>query len=346
MSWRSQPGKALGRCVFVMLLAFAGCDSGQPPPPPAQTHGEPSSTAGTTPAQPAQTESSLPGGESGVSNANHGVVLTNKELGMAVSGQGAGTPGRTVDVLERQVVTLLPDLREAYEHERAQEPALMGSLDVSMTVEPGGAVSDLRFPIKRVSSERLTATVFDQMRGWMFPSAELPVQLRFTLLFIPPGMDEASILLWEKRLGSRPVIEKVGETPEPTVVASAQPPGKKKAEEAPEKRSLDSPRSPAAKSPAAGRPPVPPAPSRPNKKDASPVELTGWYRVLYPTVLRDHPQTSAAVVTRLRKGVRVNVVNVIKGQWLEVRSIADRPSGFLWWEDAVPEQAEQAERRP
>jgi hypothetical protein len=272
------------------------------------------------------------------------VVLANKELGMAVSGQGAGSPERSLDVLERQVLTLLPELRAVYEQERAQDPALMGSLDVNMVIEPNGGVSDLRFPVKRVSHDRLTSVVFDRMRAWMFPPTDLPVQLRFTLLFVPPGMDDASILLWEKRLGSRPVIERIGESPTPIVAAAV--PGKKPGEEVQKEKQANTPSTMRAKPTVAERRLATAKDSQTKKReDTAPSEITGWYRVLYPTALRSAPQSSARVIAQLRGGTRVRVVNVIRGQWLEVRSVSDRPPGFLWWEDAAPERAEKAERR-
>jgi hypothetical protein len=253
---------------------------------------------------------------------------------MVVSGQGSGNPARSLDVLERQVMTLLSDVREVYERERAQEPGLMGSLDVNMTVEANGGVSDLRFPVKRVSNDHLTSAVFDQLRAWIFPPDDLPVQLRFTLLFIPPGMDEASILLWEKRLGSRPVIEKVGETPTLVVAAAPSPEKLSSGETAKSKQHTAD----AVKKSAA-------APPRPRRAEEPRRAAPGWYRVLQPTVLRADPALSARAVVGLRQGLRVRVVGIVKGQWLEVHSVSNRPPGFLRREDAAPERVERAERR-
>jgi hypothetical protein len=274
-----------------------------------------------------------------------GAVLANRELGMNVSGPGATNPTRTVEVLDRQINIFLPAIRETYEHLRMQDPALMGSLDVTMTIEANGSVSEVRFPVKRVSNDKLVSTVFDQMRNWVFPQAEVEAQLRFAMLFIPPGMDEASILLWEKRLGSRPVMEKPNEVAAPVAVASAHPPEREVGGTAPESRH---------EGPATAPPPklapltrVQPSPeSAPTSRGRSGEEaITGWYRVLYPTVLRSEPNESAKVVTRLSKGTRVRVVRLVREKWLEVRSVSDRPPGYLWWEDAMAEREEQAERR-
>jgi len=78
----------------------------------------------------------------------------------------------------------------------------MGSLEVQMQIEPTGIVSELRFPLQRISSEKLMVAVYDQMRTWRFPPAETPVGLRYRLLFIPPGLEAKSITAWEEKLGS------------------------------------------------------------------------------------------------------------------------------------------------
>jgi hypothetical protein len=264
---------------------------------------------------------------------------------MSVSGQGAENPARSLDTLERQVITLLPELREVYERERAHDAALMGSLDINMTIEPNGGVSDLRFPVKRVSHERLTTAAFEQLRVWVFPPADLPVQMRFTLLFIPPGMDEASVLLWEKRLGSRPIIEKVGEVAAPVAVAAVPAPEKRSAEEASQKPTKGEQASSSAKSSNGEKKTATTSPARPGKDEAASRPVVGWYRVRQPTVLRASPDMSAKAIARLRQGLRVRVVGVAKREWLEVHSVNKRPPGFLWREDVVPERTDRAEQR-
>lgn len=329
--------------VLVLLFAVGGCGGEKESPPATVSHEEVDSAPEKTLPQPSPRELSEER-EMVASPSASGVVLANKELGMTVSGQGEQSPERSLDMLERQVLTLLPELRDVYERERAHEPALMGSLDVNMVIEPNGKVSDVRFPVKRISYERLTSLVFDQLRAWTFPPADLPVQLRFTLLFVPPEIDEASILLWEKRLGSRPVFERIGDFPTPALTAAV--PGKEPGEKVQQEKRTESAPTMQTKSTLADKKQAVVKDSRAKQKRATaPSEITGWYRVLYPTALRSAPQSSAQVITELQGGIRVRVVNVIDGQWLEVRSVADRPSGFLWWEDAAPERRERAERR-
>lgn len=330
--------------LFLSIAAMSGCGGGGTPSSSSETSRAVQSEAKTAPVQEPEKTVQEAGSPTNVP-VSRGVVLANRELGMMVSGQGSGNPARSLDVLERQVITLLPDVREIYEHEQAQEPGLMGSLDVNMTVEANGRVSDLRFPVKRVSNDHLTSAVFDELRAWTFPPDDLPVQLRFTLLFIPPGMDEASILLWEKRLGSRPVIEKVGEPSTPAVIATTTSPEKRAVGEATKAYHEGKSTLPHENDGALGK--RPPATVRAPLKQSETSKRTaaGWYRVLQPTVLRADPNISSSAVARLRQGLRVRVVGVVKGQWLEVQSVSDRPPGFLRLEEAVPERVERAERR-
>ncbi|MGE0683156.1 MAG: SH3 domain-containing protein [Candidatus Binatia bacterium] len=330
--------------MLAILFAVSGCGGEKEPSPTAEPHEEVRTVPGELVSQQPPPGVLSEEERRPTPPTAQGVVLANKELGMTVSGQGAGSPERSLDILERQVLAFLPELRTVYEQERAQDPVLLGSLDINMVIEPNGGVSDLRFPVKRVSHDRLTSAVFDRMRAWMFPPTDFPVQLHFTLLFVPPGMDDASIMLWEKRLGSRPVIERVGESPTPVVAATAL--HKELEEEALKEKQGKTPSAIRPKSTVAEKRLATAGDPRAKKREATiPSEITGWYRVLYSTALRSAPQSSARVITQLRGGMRVRIVNVVRGQWLEVRSVSDRPPGFLWWEDAAPERTEKAERR-
>ncbi|MBI3246880.1 MAG: hypothetical protein HYZ50_10270 [Deltaproteobacteria bacterium] len=306
--------------LLAVLFLIAGCGGGGTEPPPSA--GKPGQTTPLEAPPPSQGPDT-PGatGEPTVAPAaptTRGVVMANRELRLSASGPGVGHIDRSLDVLERQIIALLPGLRDAYDTERTHEPALMGSLDVSLTIEPNGAVSDVRFPVKRVSDERLTAAAFKQMRMWTFLAADLPVFLHFTVLFVPPGVDEASILLWEKRLGSRPVVERDPEAPASMVTVPAREPERRLPEEALKEQ-------------------VQEAVTPPSRATAQGDQVARWYRVTRETVLRTEPRESADVVRQLRKGIRVRVVGMVKGRWLEVHSVAKRPPGFLWWRDAEPE---------
>lgn len=316
---------------FSLLIAVCGCGGSreEPPATPASAPGRPSAEAtppesktGQPLAPSPSSTSPAPGESRGSLNStlsSRASVLAGKELGMVITGKGTGESARSLEVLEQQVLSFLPQLQEIYDQEREQDPDLMGSLDVSLTIAPGGGVSDLRFPLQRVTNERLMTAVFDRMRAWSFPPADKDVQLRFRLLFVPPGVDQASILTWERQLGSRALADRSGES---RVAAAASPAPAKKV----------SPRiSPA----------VPPTP---RTAEAVRVPVTGWYRVVNPTTLRAAPRDSAEVVARLRPGTQVRVVGLVDREWLEVRSVSNRPPGFIPRADARPDQDRQAGR--
>lgn len=327
--WSSQRGKGGVGIYLFLLIAVCGCgkSSEEPstspahvPAPPATEATGPESKAGQPPATvPSPTPPAAPSGVLSPTFSSHASVLASKELGMMVTGKGAGEPGRSLEMLEQQVLSFLPQLQDIYDQEREQDPGLMGSLDVSLTIEPEGGVSDLRFPQRRVSNERLTTAVFERMRAWSFPPAEETAQLRFRLLFVPPGVDQASILTWEKQLGGRAVEE----WSEEHRVATALPPVTKR--------------------PSARRAPAESAPLRATETGRATV--VGWYRVTSPTVLRAAPRASSGVVARLRPGTRVRVVGTEGEDWLEVRSVSNRPPGFLHRGDARPEGDERGRRR-
>src|SRR5262249_41933921 len=100
----------------------------------------------------------------GAALSSHASVLAGKELGVGITGKGAEGSARSLDVLEQQILSFLPQLQEVYDQEREQDPNLMGSLDVNLTIAPGGGVSDLRFPLQRITDEKLIAAVFDQIQ--------------------------------------------------------------------------------------------------------------------------------------------------------------------------------------
>jgi hypothetical protein len=324
--------------ILALCFLIAACGSSPQEPLTPDSDALSSSAPAEVPAEGAEEEQELTPPSFGTETAqlltpstpaDRSTVLAGKELGMIVTGMRAGSLGRSLDTLEGQVLSFLPQLQEAYDREREQDPGLMGSLEVSLVIEPTGRVSDVRFPRSRVSSDKLVATMFDRMRTWTFPPAEDKVQLRYTVLFVPPGMDHASILMWEKYLGNRTVIDRSGE--EVTEVAVAMPP-------APVEK-------PAARIPPPERPkavkrPTPPPPTRAETtRRPSETAVVGWYQVTRSAALHAAPRDASDILAQLRAGTRVRVVGVVDGEWLEVRSVSNRPPGFLRRGNARPDAA-------
>ena len=272
-------------------------------------------------------------------------VFAGQDLGMTL--MGSGTDGRSVAELEQHIATLLPQLQELYVHELAQDVSLMGSIEVKLVIEPNGAVSDLRFPEIRMPGQRLKAVLFDHMRGWVFPPAAEQAQLRYRLLFVPPGIDAQTILAWETSLNGRttgardlrvaaaPALTEhgaSGASVEP-LAASSEP----------------SSASELAALPGIGKPP--PIPELEGRLPARELETSeaesgatiGWYRVLRSAMLYDAPYEYAGVVAQLRQGMRIRVVDIIEDEWLEIRSVTDRPPGYLHIQHAAPDETHQTD---
>src|SRR2546427_9031404 len=164
--------------LFSLLIPISGCGGSREEPPAPSTAGRPSaeatppeSKAGQPPA-PSSPAPEEPRGALNSTLSSRASVLAGKELGMVITGKGTGESVRSLEVLEQQVLSFLPQLREIYNQEREQDPDLMGSLDVSLTIAPGGGVSDLRFPLRRGTNERLISAVFVRMRVRSLPPAD------------------------------------------------------------------------------------------------------------------------------------------------------------------------------
>ncbi len=269
-----------------------------------------------------------------------GRVVAGKNLGMIVSGAGSTAPTRSLDVLEQRVQSFLPHLQAVYERERQKQPNLMGSVDVYLTIEPNGNVSDLRFPKARVSDERFLDALFDPITTWVFPQAEDTAQLRITFLFVPPSFDLASVTAWERQVV--PTSHAAQRKPAAaTVIAGAVLPHPQAT-------------SPPTLSPSPIPALVPTLPGTTGEGEESSITVTpakttqtvqkkrpppaiaesGWYQIKRSTALRAEPRTSAALVALLKPGTRVRVVGIVSGTWLEVRSVSNRRPGYLHRTDA------------
>jgi hypothetical protein len=268
---------------------------------------------------------------------SRGAVIIGGDLGVVVGGQGAGVPARSSTELERQLLTFLPQLSEAYDQELTRDPRGMGSLDVKMTIEPNGSVSELRFPLKRMSSEQLTVAMHDVMRTWQFAAAEGPVDVRYRLLLVPPGMDPASIRQWERHLAGRVEHERSEKTPLAVPVTTGERSSDPLA--VPATKETEGPTAPrrrqrSAAGEAAEKEERPEAESPRRQVPQQEAENSSsfparWYYVTRPTALYVSPLSSAPVITRFRPGKHVWVIGIVGDQWLEVRSGKGRRPGFL-----------------
>lgn len=294
-------------------------------------------------------------------------VFAGQELGMTLS--GPGDSGRSLAGLEHAMQTFLPQLQAVYIDELQQEPSLMGSLEVKLTIEANGTVSDLRFLHVRLSAQQFKTAIFDHMRAWVFPPAAKQVQFRSRLLFVPAGIDYTAILTWESYLDGQtgavgrgeplrivtapaPVTQVPASLPASSPASASSPdnwPGTE-AEERPEPPLVAAgpklPRAPAipelhgkpAQAASASDEPAEESAKEPAEESAfDPYAQAGWYRVMRATLLYRAPSDSSVVVAQLHQGMRVQAVATVAGdnggEWLEIHSVTNRPPGFVRRQD-------------
>jgi hypothetical protein len=132
---------------------------------------------------------------------NPGKVTTAATLGLRVSGAGRADPARSLAAIQAEVEGHLSDLGAMYDTERVANPALMGSLVLDLTIEPDGRTSRVRLQSTELLNQGLQERVLALAHTWSFSPAAGPVRVSYPLLFLPPEMDPAWLLSWERGTG-------------------------------------------------------------------------------------------------------------------------------------------------
>ncbi len=231
------------------------------------------------------------------------MVYFARDLGFAVksSGGAAVDPDRIAARIENQ----LHGVRELYRQELAGNETLAGSFVLHFRISPNGELGQIREHGGRMPDPGFKKAVVDQVAGWSFPElVSESVEVTCPLLFVHEGMDITTLVHWEKSLAG-------GST-------------KALAAHSPEKSSAPAPAAAKATAPAAPR-----VSGMPDKAGEP------QFRIKYATSLRQHPNFSAPVLLTVTIGTRVTVLGR-QGDWLEVRSRADGPTGFIRKEFVTP----------
>ncbi len=248
--------------------------------------------------------------------SSSGQVLAAEELGFRVWGAGATDPNRKESVISERIGAQIADLRLLYQQEIQNKPELMGSLVLQLTISPAGGVTKVEVYAARVKDEDFKKAVVSESYKWRFPEATAGLtKVNYPLLFVPPKMDVATVLQWERGAGPA----------EPVHVAKAP---KGKAEPGRPKKPVDE----GIANPPNPTPPLPPDPGGPPPRVKP---IIGQYEVLYPTAVYREPRNDSPMVARIEAGTKINVVDV-HDEWLEVRSRQGRPPGFIKKEAVTP----------
>lgn len=238
------------------------------------------------------------------------MVFLARELDFAVK----NTKGEKLDDsrIAARVETQLQGLRELYRREIAKNPKLAGSLILQFSVNAAGQVNQVKEIASRLSDSEFRLAVITESGKWTL--AELvtePLTVQVPLLFVHEGMDITTLVRWERSLAT--ADEKLVNVP------AAKP------EAAPQ-----------AKAAVAATPPAAPAKRAPEKAAPAKVKTEGEeVQIKFVTPLRKEPNFSSSVLTTLTIGTKVTVVNR-SGDWLEVRSHHNGPSGYIRKEFATP----------
>jgi len=228
------------------------------------------------------------------------MVFFARDLGFAVKSAKDG--GVDANAVAARIESQLIGIREMYRQEVAHNPALAGALVLQLSVSPAGEVSQVRELSSRVSDGEFKNAVVDEASKWSFNQVVgESVEVTCPLLFVQEGMDITTLLQWEKTLGNYPSIAKApGNTLPGQQVKTAQSPTL--------------------------------APTTPRAAAKSESKV---FQLRYATSLRKNPNFSAVTLTMLTIGTKVTVLGK-QGDWLEVRTTASGPTGFIRKEFVAP----------
>lgn len=226
------------------------------------------------------------------------MVFFARDLGFAVKSVKEGVDASAV---ASRIESQLIGIREMYRQEVAKNPALAGALVLQFNVNPEGEVSQVRELSSRVSDGEFKKAVISETSKWSFDQVvSESLEVTCPLLFVQEGMDITTLLQWEKTLGNYPSD------------ANALPERQAKAAQT--------------SAPAAAAPSTQRAAAKSESKE---------FQLRYATSLRKYPNFSSVTLTTLTIGTKVTVLGK-QGDWLEVRSTGNGPTGFIRKEFVTP----------
>lgn len=191
----------------------------------------------------------------------------------------------------------LNGIRELYRQEIARNESLAGVLVLQFRVSPAGDVSHMREQGGRLPDAEFRKSVGNHAETWSFPDLVTEnLEVTCPLLFVHQGMDITTLVQWEKPFAPGAPAHAQGNS------TAAAPGG--------------------AKTPAQnGRATV-----RSEERQ---------FQIKYAASLRRQPNFSAPTLLTFTIGTKVTVLSR-QGDWLEVRSRSDGPTGFIRKEFVTP----------
>lgn len=227
------------------------------------------------------------------------MVYFARDLGFAVK-NSAGSEVEGAKIAAR-IESQLHALREIYREEIKTKQALAGSALLQFRIAPSGEVSHVREVGGRMIDAEFKKAVATQAGTWSFTEiVSESLEVTCPLLFVQEGMDITTLIQWEKSLASGSAQGS------PVQLANSGTPVEARAT------------SPAAASAVRS--------AKADQKE---------FQIKYATSLRRDPNFSAPTLLTFTIGTKVTVLGR-QGDWLEVRSRADSPAGFIRKEFVTP----------
>ena len=226
------------------------------------------------------------------------MVYFAQDLGFIVK----NAKGEAADAkkIAARIENQLHGVRDLYREEILKKPALAGTLTLTFNVGPSGEVSQVREISARLQDGTFRSAVDAEVSKWSFAQIVTEnLNVTCTLLFVHEGMDITTLVHWEKSLGIF--------TDKPALARSTGNPGQNS-------------------TPSTGVRAVAVLPVKPLAKE---------FRIKYATSLRKEPNFSAASLTMFTIGTKVTVLGK-QGDWLEVCSADNGPTGFIRKEFVAP----------
>jgi hypothetical protein len=242
------------------------------------------------------------------------MVFLAQDLGFSVRNAKDGvTDGSKISA---RIESQLQGIRELYRQEVANNPTLAGGMILQFNVAPSGEISQVRELSSRLNDSDFKRAILAEVSSWSFADiVDDNLTVACPLLFVHEGMDITTLVRWEKFLGNfsdKAAMSRPAANPAPTQQAKAT-------------------ESPAT---AAGATKTALLTSE-KKGPTAGAKETKEFQIKYPTALRKYPNFSSDSLVTFTTGTKLSVLNK-QGDWLEVRSMNNGPTGFIRKEFVVP----------
>src|SRR6266498_3479404 len=232
------------------------------------------------------------------------MVFLAQDLGFSV--RNANDSVTDASKISARIESQLQGIRELYRQEVANNPTLAGGMILQFNVAPSGEISQVRELSSRLNDSDFKRAILAEVSSWSFADiVDDNLTVACPLLFVHEGMDITTLVRWEKFLGNFGDKAAMGRS-----AANSAPTQQAKATESP--------------GTAAGA-----------TKTALLTPENKEFQIKYPTALRKYPNFTSDSLTTFTTGTKISVLNK-QGDWLEVRSTDDGPTGFIRKEFIVP----------